>query len=288
MVAMSNITDAALAEAYGYAQTVDRSTYLSVAIDADDLQISVVDANGFSRGMVQVDDELIMVDEVDRTNHLLKVGHVSGRGLRSTTAQSHSVGALVTMAPSIPRHQAVVAVEEAIRGASGLFRVAETTIVAVGAQGAYALPAEAKSILNAQWYPPGPSDEWIPLRRYRHDKYAQQIIIHDGVAPGCNIKVTYTADPVVPTQDQDFSVTGLPASCTDVIRLGAIWRIVSFLEPYGLLAKSAEMEAMDRQKTPGNRLRVSQYYYGLYQQRLQQEIGSLQSDHPIRVSFGTW
>jgi hypothetical protein len=114
------------------------------------------------------------------------------------------------------------------------------------------------------------------------------LVIRDNVAPGCDIKVTYAADPTVPLQSEDFSLSGLPASCSDVIRLGAIWRIVSFLEPYGLLAKSAEMEAMDRQKTPGNRLRVSQYYYGLYQQRLAQEVASLQSDNPIRVSFGTW
>lgn len=285
---MSNLTDAALAEAYGYAQTVDRTTYLSVAIDADDLTVTVADAGGFSRGMVQIGDELLMVDEVDRANNVLTIGSVAGRGLRGTTAEAHSIGDLVTMAPSIPRHQAVVAVEEAIRGASGLFRVASVTIPAVGSQTAYAVPSEAKHILNAQWYPPGPSDEWLSLRRYRHDKYANQILVHDGVAPGCDIRVTYAADPLVPTQAQDFSVTGLPDSCADVIRLGAIWRIVSFLEPYNLLAKSAEMEAMDRQKTPGNRLRVSQYYYGLYQQRLAQEIGSLQSAYPIRVSFGTW
>ena len=178
--------------------------------------------------------------------------------------------------------------EEAIRGASGLFRVTSMTVPAVATQTAYPVPAEAKHILNAQWYPPGPSDEWLSLRRYRHDKYAQQILIHDGVSHGSDIRVTYAADPLVPTQSQDFSLTGLPDSCADVIRLGAIWRIVSFLEPYNLLAKSAEMEAMDRQKTPGTRMRVSQYYYGLYQQRLMQEVQSLQSAYPIRVSFGTW
>lgn len=288
MVAMSNITDAALAEAYGYAQTVDTTTYLSAAINATDLVITVADAGRFSRGMVQVGDELLMVDEVDRTANTLTVGSVAGRGIRGTAADSHAIGDLVTMSPSIPRHQAVVAVEEAIRGADGLFRVAEVDIVAQSAQSAYTLPGEAKSILNAQWLPPGPSDEWLALRRYRHDKYSGQIIVHDNPLPGRTIKVTYTADPLVPTQAQDFSVSGLPDSCSDVIRLGAIWRIVSFLEPYNLLAKSAEMEAMDRQKTPGNRLRVSQYYYGLYQQRLMQEIGSLQSDYPIRVTFGTW
>lgn len=288
MPLMSSIVDAALAEAYGYAQTVDRTTYLTAGISATDLTIPVVDASGFSRGLVQVGDELMIVDEVDRSANSLKIGFVSGRGVRGTTPTSHSTGDLVTMAPSIPRHQVVEAVEEAIRGASGLFRVADTTIVAVGSQGGYALPVGAKHILDARWYPPGPSDEWIPLRRYQHDKYTGQIVVHDGVAPGCDIKVTYAADPIVPTQSQDFSVSGLPDSCVDVIRLGAIWRVVSFLEPYNLLAKSAEMEAMDRQKSPGTRLRVSQYYYGLYQQRLQQEVGSLQSSYPIRVSFGTW
>lgn len=285
---MSNLTDAALAEAYGYAQTVDRTTYLSAGIGAGDIEIVVADASGFSRGIVQIGDELLMVDEVDRNVDTLRLASVAGRGIRSTAAEDHLIGTTVTMAPSIPRHQAVVAVEEAIRGASGLFRVASVTIPAVGTQTAYAIPPEAKHILNAQWYPPGPSDEWLSLRRYRHDKYANQILVHDGVAPGCDIRVTYAADPLVPTQGQDFSVSGLPDSCSDVIRLGAIWRIVSFLEPYNLLAKSAEMEAMDRQKTPGNRLRVSQYYYGLYQQRLMQEIQSLQSAYPIRVSFGTW
>ena len=71
-----------------------------------------------------------------------------------------------------------------------------------------------------------------------------------------------------------------------MIRFGAAWRLISFLEPMSLLRQSAEADAMDRQITPGSRLRVAQYLYQMYRQRLEEEVASLQCKYPIRSHYG--
>lgn len=289
MTTIRDVVDGALSEVYGQAQTVDVVTYLSARVEADSLILPVASAKGFSRGIAQVDDELLIVDSADTSKSQLTLRFTTGRGVRATKAVSHEAGALVTMAPSIPRHRAVQAVAEAITGSSGLFRVGTEEFQYSGARSGYALPDEVDDVLGVSWFPSGPSNEWVAVRRWTWDRHNRILIIGDGVQPGRPVRVAYSATPIAPDQDEDFSVSGLPNTCIDVIRYGAAWRITSFLESYNLLPKSAEAEAMDRGKTPGSRLRVAQYYFSMYQQRLQAEATALQIKHPIRQHFsGSW
>lgn len=289
MTTIRDVVDGALSEVYGQAQTVDITTYLSAPVTETSLVLTVASAKGFSRGIAQVDDELLIVDSADMSKNELAVRYVSGRGVRATKAAPHEVGALVTMAPSIPRHRVVQAVAEAITGSSGLFRVGVEEFPYSGAKSGYSLPDEVDDVLSVSWFPSGPSNQWAAVRRWTWDRHNRTLIIGDAVQPGRPVRVAYSATPIAPEQDEDFSVSGLPNTCIDVIRYGAAWRITSFLESFNLLPKSAEAEAMDRGKTPGSRLRVSQYYFSMYQQRLQAEATALQVKHPIRQHFsGSW
>lgn len=287
MTSMNGLVDAVLAEVYGYSTTVDPETYLTTSVDEYDLQFRVADASRFSIGIVQIDDELILLDGADRDADELSCGNLSSRGIRGSTAASHAVGARVTMNPSIPRLQAKNAVLQTLTSSTGLFAVGSTSFTFSPAVGGYALPSEAKTILSASWKPSGPVNIYHEIRNLRHDKFNNQINILEGVQPGRTVYVKYTKDPDSSISwNADFTSTGLPASCEDVIRFGAAWRLCSFLEPMSLLGQTAEADAMDRQNTPGSRIRVGQYLYQIYKAREAEEVRNLQEIHPIRVRTG--
>ena len=284
-VTIGALVDSALAEVMGYTQLVDTETYLTAPATATDLSLTVASAANFSRGIVQIGDELLVVDTVDRDNGVLGLGSVAGRGVRGSTAATHAIGDRVVMSPSVPRSFAVRAVEETIRASGGLFAVGTTTFAYAPATIGYALPAGVKTVLSVAWYPPT-GNVWVPMRRWSHDKVAGMLILGEAVSPGADVRVQYAASPTVPTQAQDFSVTGLPDSCIDVIRYGAAWKLTNFLEPASLLAQGAEPDANKRQGQGGMRMRVAGYFYQLYRTRLEEEVRSLQEDYPIRIHYG--
>lgn len=287
MATMREVVDDALADVVGQTQTVDATAYLMQAESETSLSFSVSDAKRFSRGLVQIEDELLLVDQVDRDSNLLKVGGLAGRGVRGSIVMAHPVGSLVTMAPSVPRSQVMRAVTDTI-STCGLFRVETEEFTFRAAQSAYDLPSQANDVLDVSWLPVGPGLNWAPVRRWRHDKYAHQIVVADGITSGQPLRVTYAADPL-PIADPlaEFTDSGLEDRAVDAIRFGAAWRISSFLEPSGLTAVRAEAEAMDRGKTPGSRLRVAQYYYSMYRQRVAEELEDLQRRYPVRTG-GIW
>jgi hypothetical protein len=278
------LTDAALAEVAGYSSTQDVTTALASPISADDLTITVSSAANFSRGWVQIGDELLLADSVNKSANTITLLSTAARGVQGTTATSHALGDTVTMAPTIPRMAAVRAVEDTIRSSSGLFGVGSTTLSYDTNITGYTIPSTAEDILDVSWFPPGPLEQWLVVRRWRFDRYNHQVILGEALTRGAPVKVSYSIPPVVPTADQEFSVTGLPDSCMDVIRLGAAWRMSSLLEPRSLTPQSAEARAMTR-GAGTNRARLSQYLYSAYRQRLDDEIRNLQDRYPIRVHW---
>lgn len=286
MTTIREVVDGSLADVYGQAQTVDATTFLEQPMATTDLSAKVLDASLFSRGLVQIDDELMLVSGVDRANGNLSLQYPTARAVRATPLVDHPIGALVTMAPSIPRFRVVAAVGETLRSSNGLFRVDSLEFPFVAARRAYPMPEAIEDILSITWLPTGPELDWVPMRRWTWDRHNGDLVLGDDITAGRPVKVAYSAIPTMPDdQDADFAETGLPPSCVDVIRLGAAWRVVSFLEPFNLLPRSAEAEAMDRAKTPQSRLRVAQYLYQMYTERLAQEVKTLQNRYPIRQHF---
>lgn len=286
MTTLSDIAEAARAEVYGYTVTQEPVTYLTAPLPEDGLAISVVTANGFSRGIVQVDSELLMVEAVDRPSNTMHLTSLNGRGIRSTSSSSHPIGATVTMSPVIPKAMAQEAVAEALRADSGLFAVSQIVFPYVSTRNSYPLPSDFREVLSLQWLPPGPDLVWQPIRRWSADRYSGALLVGEAPVPGHSVRVTYSKDPIVPDHmSADFTDTGLPYSCVDVIRWSAAWRLVSFLEPYTVVTRSAESDARDRQNGTGNKLRAAQYLLGMYQTRLDEEVRNLQRMYPSRVHF---
>jgi hypothetical protein len=115
------------------------------------------------------------------------------------------------------------------------------------------------------------------------------ISLYSGVEPGRTVQVFYSAAPaVMDSDDDDFEiVTGLPASCKDVIILGAAARLASFIDPGRLTFGSAESDQQSQiaGRAYGAGTNASKYLLALYDKRLAEEARKMNDRNPIRIHF---
>lgn len=278
----------------GYTSRQDQATYLIADLDSTALTFQVQDGAVLTRGLVEIDEELIWVDSFDRISNTATVAPY-GRGYRNTDAVSHTTGSRVTIAPSFPRSVIAKNLNQAIDAIyPDLFGVYYTTFPFIAARTTYGLPQEAIDVLGISWQTIGPSLEWLPIRHYRVDRMANPITwntgktisLSDGIIPGRTVMVTYTKKPTqLQYETDDFTLTGLPDSAREVIILGAAYRSASYLDMGRVPAASAEADSMQPNDPIGSAANISKYIYQLYQQRLQIEVRRQQEMYPPRTHY---
>lgn len=278
----------------GYTNRQDQATYLISALSASATTFQVADGTVLTRGLVEIDDELIWVDSFDRTTNTATIP-TYGRGFRDTVATTHSVGARVTIAPSFPRSVIRRNINLAIDGVyPDLFGTYYTTFTWQAARTTYQLPQEAISILGASWQTIGPSKEWLPIRHYRIDKMAnpvywnsgKTISIREGIIPGRTVMITYAKKPSNLQYDtDDFTMTGLPDSAREVIILGAAYRSALYLDLGRVPAATAEADSMQQNDPIGSAVNIGRAIQQQYQQRLLVEVRRLQEQYPPRTHY---
>ena len=295
MTTFNDMVEEVLINLEGFTLRQDRTTYLTSGIDSDDLSIALASGDNIGKGILEIDDELLHIDSVDRSDRSAVISPF-GRGYRGTTAVSHSANAKVTFAPSFPKISVKRAINDTIRAVyPNVYGVASTTFTYNAAQTTYSLPANAETVLAVSWDSIGPSGEWIPVRRWRQDPTAASaeyattntISIYDAPVPGRTIQVIYTKEPTVLSSGSDVftSVTGLPASARDLIIYGAAYRMVSFIDPGRLTFTSPEADQNDQTRQFGSGTNTARYLLALYQQRLQEESQKLNGKYPVRVHY---
>ena len=305
MTTFAQLTDEVIINLAGYTQRQDQATYLTQDVTdtpasstystADPYyQIKVQDGTTLSRGMIEIDDELIWIDNFDQVNN---IGYVSpqGRGYRGTTVAPHDSGSRVTINPAFPRSVVQKNINNAIQAVyPDLFGVYYTTFPFIAARNTYPLPSEALNVLDVKWQTIGPSKEWLPVRKWRIDKNAnipafstnRTISIYDGIVPGRTVQVVYSKKPteLFLTSD-DFTDSGLQDSEREVIILGAAWRTAAYLDAPRVTAMSVEADALDQSNPSGAGTQVSRYLFAQYQNRLQMAIRRQEELFPTRVHY---
>lgn len=277
----------------GYTQRQDQATSIISNMGATDLTFVVQNGTVLSRGLVEIDDELIWVDSFDKTSQTATVAPY-GRGYRGTTAVAHTAGTRVTIAPTFPRS----AIERNINAAidaiyPDLFGTVSTTFKFSAARTTYPLPADCIDVMGISWQSIGPSKEWLPIRHYRVDRTAdpatwggsKTISISDGIIPGRTITVRYTNKPptLVNLTDVFESVTGLPSSAREVIVLGAAYRMAVYLDLGRVPATAAEAAAQGTANPIGSAANLSRMLKQMYNDRLLIEVRRQQEQFPPRV-----
>ena len=295
MTTFVNLIDETNLALTGYTNRQDQATYLTGALGAADLSFVVADGTVLTRGMVEIDDELIWVDSFDRTTNTATIP-AYGRGFRDTTATTHTAGTRVTIAPSFPRSVIRRNLNLAIDGVyPDLFGTYYTTFPFQAAVTTYALPNEAIDVLGCSWQTIGPSKEWLPIRHYRVDRMANPLVwnsgktisLREGIIPGRSVMVTYTKKPTPLQYDtDDFSVlTGLSESAREVIILGAAYRTAMYLDLGRVPTANAEADAQQGNDPIGSAVNISRVIQQMYQQRLLVEVRRLQEQFPPRTHY---
>jgi len=297
MATFGSMTDEVVRKLAGFTLRQDRQTHLTAAVTTTAVSITVASANNVSSGIIQIDDELIYVDSFDRNTGVLTIPPY-GRGYNGTSASSHAVGARVIISPTFPSVDVKDAINETLLSTfPDLYTTGTHTFSFSTAKSTYPLPEEVETVLGVSYETTGPSKEWLPIRGYRIDPMANtdtfnsrnSISLYSGIEPGRTVQVFYTAAPtVMDSNDDDFEiVTGLPASCKDVMVLGAAARLASFIDPGRLTFGSAESDQQSQiaGRSYGAGTNASKYLLALYDKRLSEESRKLNDRNPIRIHF---
>jgi hypothetical protein len=279
----------------GFTLRQERSTYLTSAASDSTLSLSLASGENIGKGIIEIDDELIHVNSVDRTSNVATISPY-GRGYRGSVAASHTANTRVTVAPSFPRLSVKRAINDTIRAVyPSVYGVASTSFSFNPSVTTYSLPAEAETILAVSWDTIGPSNEWLPIRRWRQDPNANtgeyatgnSISIYEAIVPGRTINVLYAKTPTPLSSGSDVfnTVTGLEETSRDLIVYGASYRMASFVDPGRLTFTSPEADANDTTRPFGTGTSTAKYLLALYQQRLQEETNRLNGKYPVRVHY---
>jgi hypothetical protein len=297
MATFGSITDEVGRKLAGFTLRQDRQTHLTAAVNATATSITVASANNISSGVIQIDDELIYVDSYDRNSGVLSIPPY-GRGYNGTSAATHQNGARVVISPAFPSVDIKDAINETLLATfPDLYTTGTHTFSFSPSKSTYALPDEVETVLGVSYETTGPSKEWLPIRGWRVDPMANtdafnsrnSISLYSGVESGRTVQVFYSAAPaIMDSNDDDFEiVTGLPASCKDVIVLGASARLASFIDPGRLTFGSAESDQQSQiaGRSYGAGTNASKYLLALYDKRLSEEARKLNDRNPIRIHF---
>ena len=300
----ANITDEVLMNLAGYTYQQDRATYLRTAVStttsssAAPTVLDLGSTENVGKGILEIDEELLWVDSFDRVTNTATIAPF-GRGYLGTTAATHALDTKVTISPTFPRYVVKRAINDAIRATGAtIFAVKSTTFTFNPVQTTYDIydGYKIQNVLSIMWQSVGPSQEWIPVRRWSWDSAAdetafganaQTVSIGDFITPGRTVKVIYATDPNAFTSNsQDFvEQTGLPDSCKDVVILGASYRLLTYLDPARAAMTSPQADETDSKRPYGSSQTATKQLYALYTQRLNEETQRQQQQYPIRVHY---
>ena len=296
MPTLNEMVDEVRSSLAGYTLRQDRISYLTSAINTTDLALSIGSSANLAKGVIEVDDELIWIDNFSQTNSVLNAAPGFGRGYQGTTASPHAQYAQITLSPTFPRLMIKKAINDVINSLyPKLWSVASTTFTFNASQTTYPLPDDVESILYMSWQTTGSSLEWLPINRWRADPMANiatfntqnTVNIYENIQPGRTVQVWYTTEPnTLDANTDDYAdVTGLPASSVEVVILGACYKLLSYVDSGRINLSSAEADLNDTKIPSTAGVASSRYIYALYQQRLNDEALKLQDKYPIRIHY---
>ena len=295
MPTLSDMIDEVKVNLQGYTLRQDRITYVANAggLSTSTTSVTIGSSSNLAKGVIEIDDELVLIDSYDKASNTLTIMPGFGRGYQHSVAVPHNQYAPVILSPAFPRVSVKQAINDTIASLyPKLWANATTTITYNPAVTTYALPAGIEDITTLSWQAIGPSKEWIPINNWRMDPMANttafpsgsSVSIHDRITPGRTIQVAYRKAPEIlaNSTDEFTTVSGLPASCRDVVTLGAAYKMLSYIDAGRVNLTSAEADAADSKLPSAAGTNVSKYIFALYNQRLNEESSKLSGQYPIR------
>lgn len=253
-------------------------------------------ARNISRGLVEIDDELILVKSIDFTTNVATViGGTNGRAQGASVAASHATQALVTMSPAVPRVRLTEAINQTILAMYPMIPTFATTeITKLAPVFEYQLPADTDQI----WYivsdTVGPTQVHYPSPRWRYNPMAptddfptgKSIQLLDFVTPGRAIRVVYVKAPTTLTLATDTIVsTGYDDRMTEAIVWGALARLIPSYEAARLQQLAVEGTERANLVPATAATKMAAYYESLFAQAVMRERERIMEEVP---SYAFW
>lgn len=297
MATLNQLTEQTIGEINSYVKNQESVTIITSAVTAGATTMLIDDASSLSKGIVEIDDELIYAKKIIATSGTIQVlgtsGNAVGRGWRGTTATSHVSGSVVRNNPIFPRTQVKRAINETIKGMT-FPCIANTTFTFNGADYSYVMPDALVDVTGVSWDVPDSTGVWSLIRRWRLDtnyydedtaSIKQALILNESPMPGRTVNVQYTKYPTAITDSQELTVSGLPSSCEDVVRLGAMYRLLSTVDSGKVTATSVSADVLDQPVQAGASTTAAKYIFQLYTVRLQEEIAKQQANFLNTIQY---
>lgn len=272
----------------GYTRNQEQITWLSQATLATDTSffIDPGTASAVSRGLVEIDDELLLINQYSSTLGTMQTAAgLNGRGRENTTPAFHDVNAIITMDPDFPRQRITEAINDTIQATyPDLYVMSSFEFPYTVARFEYPMPADSEKVYKVTNSTIGPSKVWQSGVRWRYNSQAsltsdgsptgKSIQIMDGVVPGRTVRVMYIKPPgeLVANTDVYETVVGYESRTTDMIMYGAAARLLSGLESARLAQKSVESTERAPLVPTGAASNASQMFWNMYTRRFQEEV----------------
>lgn len=291
----------------GYTRDQASISFLTAPMTASDttFTIDIDTVTNISRGLVEIDDEMLLVKSYDRPSGTVTVmAGVNGRGAEGTTPADHDENSIVTDDPVYPRQRVKEAINETIIATyPDLWVFGEYEFPKIAARYEYPLPVDVEDVYRVTSNTIGPSGVWFPNTSWRFNPQASTTsgqvlptptptgktiqIMRDFITPGRNIRVIYIKKPnQLVNNDDDFElVTGYPERYIDMIVYGACWRLLPAYEAARLQQQRIEATERAPLVPTGAGSSASQYYLNLYLRRLQEERDRLFDLYPAYQTF---
>lgn len=282
----------------GFAMNQESMSELSASMGPTDTTFTcdTGTVTNLSRGLVEIDDELILVKAYDVTSGVVSVlGLTNGRGYEGSTAASHSANALVTSNPAFPKARIKEAINDTVMGLyPDLVVFGSTEITKVAPVVEYEMPAEAEGVWYVTGQIIGPSKVSQPIANWRYNPKARtanfasgkSLQVFDYVTAGQAIKVVYAKTPSAMVSGSDeLTSTGYPERYADMVTYGACKRLLPALEAARLQLQSVETTERAPLVPPQSAARAASLFASLYAERLEQERALMFDEVPNFAYF---
>jgi len=276
---VSRLTDEVVSALHGYVRDQEMVTTLTTVMDTDDLAGTVSEANQISRGLIEIDDELMYVNAIDAGAGTFSIP-AWGRAQQGSTAASHTIWSKVTMSPLYLSRKVQDEIWSTLREMFPRVYGVGTALFDVDVvRTNYSLPSDVWQVFTVDWHLPGPSFMWTPLKRWRvnHTATTQELEMMGMRWPGSDrVRVTYSKVPPTSYSTDDLTTYGYTQDVHDIIVLGATAKMLAKTEPSRLQVESVEAHGRSEVVQAGTIVQTAQRLYAMFDRRVEQEAFRLQ------------
>jgi hypothetical protein len=285
----SSLVDEVITSLQGFGTNNDQVCTLTSNMTAGDLSFTVDESDNISRGIIEIDDEILYVSYGENGTVYVPA---FGRGFKGTAPIPHTAGVAVWVSPTWPRSTVAREVNNTIRSLyPSLFAVGTVDIQSSSTNYQYELPTDLERVLSVEWkwnYP----NSWNTVKSWETIHSAsvtdfpsgKALMIGDPLPINATIHVTYAKIPsVLPLSTSLFTDSGLPASARDVVVLGTAARLIPWQDTSRLPVESVPSDALDLGKPVGTATQVANAMRTMYQTRLDQERRAQLDRYPTRA-----